>query len=267
MRFGASTYFVKELSVTGALALIARLGYDTAEIWMEHALAAGQRAATIARQAGALGIGLTVHAASYDLNPLSINRGIRHESFRQIEAACRFASAVGAPFVTVHPGRLSTARQGRENGWQRLEELAARLDDWAGRYGVGLGIENMENEKGEIFCLPEDVAALFKTPYRCLRLTLDLAHARTFMDPVAYLGQIRTEWIGHVHLSGNSAAATHLPLGEGRMEIRPLLAALGRVYAGIVSLEGYRPGEGESLLRRNRDFLRTTLGTTSDFSQ
>jgi sugar phosphate isomerase/epimerase len=256
MRFGASTYFLKERSVTGALDVIARLGYASAEIWMEHVRMAAQRPATIARHARALGIGLTVHAASYDLNILSVNPGIRRESMRQVRAALRLAAAVDAQMVTVHPGALSSAREARGAAWRSLEETAAILDEWAGEDGLCVGLENMEKGNREIFCLPADVARLFAHPRGRLRLTLDLAHTRTIMDPFSYLREIRPEWIGHVHLSDNDPSATHLPLGHGRLPIAEILAALGRIYDGIVSLEGYNPGEGENLLAANMDYLR-----------
>lgn len=256
MRFGASTYFLKERSVTGALEVIARLGYASAEIWMEHYRAAGQGPATIARHARALGVGLTVHAASYDCNILSTNPGIRRESLRQVRAALRLAASVRAATVTVHPGGLSAARQDRDATWRTLEETAAMLDEWAGQYDLCVGLENMEKGNREIFCFPADVAGIFAIPHRHLRLTLDLAHTRTLMDPLVYLSQIRNEWIGHVHLSDNDLSATHLPLGHGRLQIVPILEALGHFYEGIVSLEGYDPGKGENLLDGNIAYLR-----------
>jgi sugar phosphate isomerase/epimerase len=257
MRFGASTNFLKERSLTGALELIARLGYASAEIWMEHYRTSGQRPATIARRARELGIGLTVHAASYDLNILSTNAGIRRESLRQVHAALRLAAEVGATVVTVHPGALSSARAEKNAAWRSLEETAAIIDQWAGESGLCVGIENMEKRSREIFCFPADVARLFAQPRRHLRLTLDLAHTRTLMDPLAYLQQIRAQWIGHVHLSDNGLSATHLPLGQGELPVEALLESLGRVYSGIVSLEGYIPGEGERLLSDNMVYLRT----------
>ena len=256
MIFGASTYFLKERSVTAALEAIARLGYASAEIWMEHVRTAAQRPAAIARRARALDLGLTIHAASYDLNILSINPGIRRESLRQVRAALRLAAAVGARTVTVHPGKLSTERADRESAWQRLEQTAAQLDDWAAETGVWVGLENMEKGSREIFCLPRDAARLFARPRRRLGLTLDLAHTRTCGDPFQYLSEIRPEWIGHIHLSDSSDAATHLPLGCGVLPIAAMLAALSGSYSGVVSLEGYRPGEGERLLAANMAYLQ-----------
>jgi len=72
----------------------------------------------------------------------------------------------------------------------------------------------MEKRNREIFVSPEDVARLFAYPWHSIRLTLDLAHTATLMNPLSYLKEINTDWIGHVHLSDNSPSTTHLPLGE-----------------------------------------------------
>ena len=256
MIFGASTYFLKEKSLTEALDVIASLGYGSAEIWMEHYMSAGQRPATIARHARALGLNLTVHAASYDVNCISTNPGIRRESRRQVRTSIQLAAALGASVVVVHPGELSSARADRSEAWQNLDEMASMLDDWADEAGLCVGIENMEKKANQILLLPEDLTRLFSRPRRHVRLTLDLAHTQTLMDPVSFLKQIRPDWICHVHLSDNAPSATHLPLGRGDLAVPKVLKALGRVYNGIVSLEGYTPGEGERLLSENMTYLR-----------
>jgi len=256
MRFGASSYFLKDRCVTEALDFIARLGYDSAEIWMEHYWSGGQRPATIARHARTLGLDLTIHAASYDLNITSTNISIRRESRRQIRSSLQLAAAVGARIVVVHPGALSSSKGDRSATWQSLEETMALLDEWAKEDGVEVGLENMEKRAKEIFVAPDDVTRLFSHPWKHIRLTLDLAHTVTVMDPLSFLNQMRAEWICHVHFSDNTPSTTHLPLGEGQLPVVEILKALSRIYGGIVSLEGYNPGEGEKLLTHNMAYLR-----------
>jgi sugar phosphate isomerase/epimerase len=76
------------------------------------------------------------------------------------------------------------------------------------------------------------------------------------MDPLSYLNQMRAEWICHVHFSDHTPSTTHLPLGQGQLQVVEILKALSRIYRGIVSLEGYNPGEGEELLTHNMEYLR-----------
>jgi sugar phosphate isomerase/epimerase len=166
------------------------------------------------------------------------------------------AAAVGAIVVVVHPGALSSSKGDRSVAWQSLEETVALLDEWAKEEGVKVGLENMEKRAKEIFVFPEDVARLFSHSWKNVRLTLDLAHTATVMDPVSYLNQMRTEWVCHVHFSDNTPSTTHLPLGQGQLRVVEILESLSHIYDGIVSLEGYSPGEGEKLLIHNMEYLR-----------
>jgi len=111
MKFGASTVFLKEKPVTEALEAIARLGYASAELWMDHYRSAAQRPATIARHCRTLGLELTLHAASYDLNIISTNPGIRRESRRQIRSCFRLAAALETRLVVVHPAPCPRPRE------------------------------------------------------------------------------------------------------------------------------------------------------------
>ena len=103
---------------------------------------------------------------------------------------------------------------------------------------------------------PYNLARIFSRPWRKVRLTLDLAHMQTHMDPLAFLSQVRPDWICHVHLSDNHPSKTHLPLGKGQLPVLELLEHLAPFYRGIVSLEGIKPGEGEMLLAQNMAYLR-----------
>lgn len=255
MRFGASTYFFLELSVTEALDKIARLGLSSAEIWMEHYRAAGQRPAAIVRRARAVGLQLTLHAASYDLNIISANSGIRRESMQQIRSSLAVGAELGVTVVVVHPGSLSSSKGDVAAAWQSLTEVLALLDEWAEEFGLKVGLENMEKGRRKIFVTPQDIECLLAHPWRNIRLTLDLAHMQTLMDAMTYLKQVKPEWICHVHLSDNNPGTTHLPLGHGQLPVAELLTELATHYSGIVSLEGYQPGEGEALLAHNVTYL------------
>jgi sugar phosphate isomerase/epimerase len=263
MQFGASTYFLQERSVTEALDVIARLGYATAEIWMEHYWSSGERPRTIGRRARALGLGLTVHAASHDVNILSSNPGICRVSKQQIRSSMKLAREIGATVVVVHPGMLSASRGDSTAAWEKLLETTSMLDDWAQEEDLMVGLENMEKRRKEIFALPQDLGRLFNHSWQKVRLTLDLAHMQTHMDALTYLRQIQPQWICHIHLSDNDPTTTHLPLGHGQLPISDLLNDLRTHYDGIISLEGYVPGEGERILTENMAYLRR-LGFTGD---
>lgn len=253
---GAATMFLRELPVSRALEHIADAGYAAAEVWIEHLLDSGEQPGALARQARGLGLALTVHAASYDLNPISRNAGIARESRRQIEQSLAVTAELEAQVVVVHPGRRSSSREPDREVWGRLLDWVAELDATATRLGVRVGLELMENRPREIFMLPADAARLMETSWQQIGLTVDVAHLKTHGDPARLLRQLNPAWIAHVHLSDNTPTQTHVPLGRGELDLRAALAAVREVYQGIVSLEGYVPGQGDAVLAQNMACLR-----------
>ena len=256
LRVGAATMFLRELPVSRALEHIADAGYAAAEVWIEHLLDSGERPGALARQAGTLGLALTVHAASYDINPISRNIGIARESRRQIEQSLAATVELEAQVVVVHPGRRSSSRQPSEETWRRLLDWIADLDTTAARLGVRVGLELMENRPREIFMLPSDAARLMETSWQQIGLTVDVAHLNTHGDPVELLNQLEPTWIWHVHLSDQTPTQAHVPLGRGEMDLPRVLTAIRRIYSGIVSVEGYVPDQGRAVLAHNIACLR-----------
>ena len=71
-----------------------------------------------------------------------------------------------------------------------------------------------------------------------------------------FFSRIQSEWIFHAHLSDFSPASTHVPLGQGSLDIDGALQALRTHYQGVVIVEGYVPGAGLQTIEANRDYLR-----------
>jgi sugar phosphate isomerase/epimerase len=256
MKIGIATTVLREHSVTYALDQIARAGYHSAEVWLWHLERTGEDPRVLARQAKSLGLALTLHAPSADLNPTSTNLPIARESRRQIAASLEVAAQLQARAVAVHPGRKTVSRSDPELVWGQLMDWLGNLDDQAARLGLRIGLELMEKLPLEVFMLPEDAARLMSASWRSLGLTVDLAHLNTHGDPPRLLADLAPPWITHVHLSDNAPTRVHLPLGAGTMDLGAALAAIARVYDGIVSIEGSTPGQGVSLLAENMACLR-----------
>jgi len=256
MQFGCSTMFLRERTVAVALDAIAGAGFAAAEIWVEHLVSSGERAPAIRRQAQQLGLVITLHAPSYDVNVSSINPGIRKESIRQMQRSLKLAAALGATVVVMHPGSLSHGRDSLERVWTPFVDTVAQLDEQAAALGVRLGVEGMERRKGEYLVEPADLARLFATPRQATGMTIDLAHAATVMPPLDYIASVSRLPIVHAHCSDHSNERTHLPLGHGTLDVPALIRALGRRYDGIVSLEGYVPGKGDEVIAGNARYLQ-----------
>lgn len=256
MRFGLSTRILWERSVVEALEIIARCGYTAAEVWTEHLWRTGEKAKRVGKRGQELGLELSLHAPFYDLNITSINPGIRELSLRQALQSLELAGRLGARVVVLHPGRMSSGKDRREEFWPRLEEAMAAIEEKAAEQGVSVGVENMEQRRLEFFVRPADLRRLFSLNWSRVGLTLDLAHAATVSSPGRYIAEIEGGWIVHTHLSDSRAGRVHLPLGKGDLDVKAILAALQQKYHGLVIIEGYVPGRGEEVAAHDIEFLR-----------
>ena len=100
------------------LELAKEAGYDGAEIQIYDAPGGEAWEKLVRNEAERLGLLISVHAPSGDINLSSSNSGIRRESLSQVLDTIRSAAAVGAMSVTVHPGRLSSMRE--TSAWTKV---------------------------------------------------------------------------------------------------------------------------------------------------
>lgn len=255
MRFGTGTWSYNSLTVEKAIEQIAAAGFSVAEVWMEHLIATKEDTRVIRAAARRLGLELTLHATSYDMNPISENRGIATESIRQAHLALELARDLGTSVLVMHPGRASSTKSEVTVYRHRQYELLERLDKQAGDYGLAIALEVMEKRPKEILIYPQEVADLMSQGYENIRLTIDIAHASTLMDPVAYIDSIKRQWIAHIHISDGSTEHTHLPLGEGNLPLERVLSSLSEFYEQAVIIEGYDPGRADEITRANYHYL------------
>lgn len=256
MKIGSATMFFQELPVCNALEKIAHCGFQAAEVWMHHLTQTGENPRTVARKGQDLGLALSVHAAAYDVNITSTTPGIREESLRQIQQSIQAASELGAKVAVVHPGRLSASRGSVETCWQLMTAALEQINEWAAAAGVSVGLESMEKRPKEVFITPADMQQLLRPEWNAVGFTLDLAHAYTFMDPVAYIDAFDAQRMLHVHFSDSGDHAVHAPLGTGKLNIHAALTALSQKFNGLAIIEGYVPGRGEETVAGNAAYLK-----------
>jgi len=256
MIFGTGTWFYNDIAVAEALKKIKNAGLDAAEVWMEHLLRSDDDTADVKAAAGEMNLTLSLHAASYDLNMTSFNKGIRDESRKQTIDSIITGARIGAKTVVIHPGRISSSKGAKEEYTGELYKFLREIDSIADSEGVVIGLEVMEKRPREILVTPEDVINLMRQSWKNLKLTIDIAHARTVMDPSEFLNSLNHEWITHIHLSDSSASRPHLPLGKGDSEINKALKTLSEFYRGVIIIEGYLPGRGDEVIADNVSYLR-----------
>jgi sugar phosphate isomerase/epimerase len=188
-------------------------------------------AAAIAASFRGQGVEVYMHSPTIDLNPASLNRGIREETGRQLRESVDMAVAIGARFVTTHPGLVHKEMVRavcREFTLQVLGEAA----DYARSAGVTLSIENMPYRPTYYCSSPEELRD-FQRRCRC-GVTVDVGHAILCPEPYAFL---ELDGISYLHVNDNHGHKDqHLCPGDGILD----LSRLDGQERVIIELDDYR---------------------------
>jgi sugar phosphate isomerase/epimerase len=224
---------------------ITRDGFNAVEIlcegpnWPRHA-----PKEAIADSFRGRGLEVYMHSPTIDLNPASLNRGIREETQRQLCESADMAAAIGARYVTTHPGFVHKDMVRaicREYALQVLGEAA----DYARSRGVTLSIENMPYRPTYYCQSPEELQA-FRQHCRC-GITIDVGHAILCPEPYAFL---ELDGILYLHVNDNHGNKDqHLCPGDGILD----LGRLNGQERMIIELDDY-----QKVLRGRQAILNAT---------
>ncbi len=226
------------------------LGYDGVELWAYQLLRDEADPAAVAARARALGLTVTMHALSWDLNPTSRLPGVARASQDALTQSVELAAAVGAHLLVIHPGHTSAPHDDSAPYWPALITSVQQIADQAASCGLQVGVEHMEAREIEYLITPDDANRLVREVDRPnVGTVLDIAHIPWGEDETRFLQ--RLERVVHVHLSDADETRLHLPLGQGRRDLVPILCALAP-YHGSVALEGFSISAGRDLARWNK---------------
>ncbi|NJK46126.1 MAG: sugar phosphate isomerase/epimerase [Pleurocapsa sp. SU_196_0] len=171
-----------------ALEGFARAGFMAAEVWAQHLWENDTKPEVVAARAAELGMRLSLHAPSYDLNPLSSNPEVRAISRRQVLESLETAMRVGARIVVVHPGHISSSTDNVEDYWAGLAEYAAQLNARASELGLTVALEAMEKKRLQFVTnIPalQRLGAILEGLEHTV-IAVDIAHAGTMGDPMEF---------------------------------------------------------------------------------
>jgi len=226
------------------------LGYDGVELWDYHLTEAGTDPAAVGGRAGELGLALTLHALSWDLNMTSHLDAIRTASLGALHHSVALAAQLGAQTVVMHPGHVTMPYDDAEAYWPLLIAGIRELASHAAEHDLRLAVEHMEPRQGEYVVSPDDANRLLREVDRDnVGTALDVAHIPWGTDEAAFIAGLAR--IVHVHLSDADESRLHLPLGQGARDLVRVLGAL-RDYDGAIACEGHSMGPGPDLARWNK---------------
>lgn len=173
-----------------------------------------------------------LHSPTIDLNPASLNQGIREETRLQLIETVDLAVKIGAQTITTHPGIIRRKdAQVRKFALEHAIETLTLCTDYAKDRGINFSVENMPNRFSYICnSAPEHQ----KVVNECgCGATVDMGHANTSRNPEDFL-KIKNTY--YYHLSDNDGVKDqHLPLGEGNLDLK----LLNNIDKGIIELNKY----------------------------
>ncbi len=187
---------------------------------------------------------LTLHAPTVDLNPASVNVGIREETARQLQETLDLAVALNAATITTHPGYVKRINN-RLTARARASALTT-LQAWAescSTVGVIPSIENMPNNP-RYFCTTVSEHECFVD--RChSRATIDVGHAHTNGAVVDFMHADLP--VSYYHISDNHGVRDeHLTVGEGTIDWA-LLKGVNRIVIEVNDYEAVKISRDELL--------------------
>ncbi len=187
-------------------------------------------------------IDVFMHAPTIDLNPASLNPGIRKETLKQLEETIDFASCIGAKAITTHPGLIHRLEERIRNlGMVYSIETLQRANNYAEEIGIMFSVENMPNN--HVYLCNSSKEYEFFIEECGSYATVDTGHANTSDDPESFF---KLKKIAYYHLNDNDGKKDqHLALGEGNFDLN----LLNKVDKGIIELNNY-----ENILK-SRDIL------------
>ena len=252
MKISASSTLLFAYQLEEVLNITKRLGYDGVEIWHFHLIKTGEvaKCAKLRELAHQLGLSLSFHALSWDLNFTSKLEEVRETSLRMLEDSIDLAAELNANPVVIHPGRITIPGDSAEEYWPFLIEGVKRLTSYAQSKNINVALEVMEHIKKEFYIKPEDANRILEeVPAENLGITFDAAHVPLDIDVLDYI--TRMVIVMHVHLSDLTPEKRHIALNTGDRDFTELVKYISNHLQTDIAIEGMEYQRSEGLAQHN----------------
>jgi len=179
-------------------------------------------------------IEVMLHSPTIDLNPASMNKGIRKETEKQTKEALDLADKIGAIAITTHPGLVHRREERIRNlAIEFAIDTLGNCQKYAEELGMIFSVENMPNKSNFLANSPQEHSLIVESIGSSA--TIDWGHANTYENPNEFLNIPN---ISYFHLNDNMGKKdSHLPLGEGSANFSS--SFLNTVKRGIIELNDY----------------------------
>ena len=219
VRVGAQTYSFRDRSMDGAIAGLKETGIHVVEMWQGHIeppQGKGTSAADLRKWRTTVSLDVFKEARrKFDAAGIEIyayNYSFREDfSDAEIARGFEFAKALGVKYLTAS-ANISTAK---------------RIDPFARKAKIKVGMHNHSNIKENEFARPEDFTAAMSGMSEYIAINLDIGHfwAAGF-DPVFFLKE-NYKRIVTLHIKDRKKnQGPNMPFGEGDTPIKEVLQTL-----------------------------------------
>ncbi len=213
---GVQSYSFRTMPLDDAIKAMQEIGLGECELWQGHLepRGAGREGLREWRTTVSLDEFRTVAKKFRDagIDLYALNYSFREDfTDAEIERGFQMAKALGAKCITAS-SNVTTAK---------------RVDPFAQKHKVRVGMHNHSNIKANEFATPENFAEAMKGQSKYIAINLDIGHfTAAGFDPVKFLGENHAN-ILTLHIKDRKKnQGANLPFGEGDTPIKEVLALL-----------------------------------------
>lgn len=214
------------------------------------------------------GLGVSVHASFWDLNPASHHRELWELSLNQTKQSIDACRLLGGEVTVVHFGKCPLPEVGGflMGAKKRYREFLSQCLPYALERGITIGLENAGRDPSSY---PPTISELKQLVLEMegLKITLDIGHAHLVerrlgkkATGAAIAENIRSlrKHIVHLHVHDNRGRLDdHLPPGDGEINFKTVVEAVREIkYNGLVIAELWNPKCPQETGKRGMERLK-----------
>ena len=231
-------------------------GLQGIEMWAQQFIYGGFDEDEFRELMESTGIKACMHSQSWDLNPASMNEGIRSQSVKEIIKSVELAKRLGINEVTVHPGHRTVNCEAAPYE-DYLRRSFSEILGAAENAGVRVSLEIMEKIPKEFVTDMQAMRRVCGPMFDKFLYTLDIAHCDSDEEALRTLDADRGH-ISKIHISNRRGNKFHTPLSEGDHNMRDLIPKLAG-YGLPMVIEGFDESKDFSTVKDNIGFIRNIL--------
>lgn len=178
------------------------------------------------------GIFYTIHADE-QMNPFDFNAAVSECYFKNMAECIDFALALNIPVINIHllkgvyvtlPGKVILLTDVyKEEYISRVKAFIRMCEDKIGNAPLKIAIENVDSNA---FTESQLVALEYFMASPVFALTLDVGHDDCLDGKDRHVFEKYPQKLVHMHLHDSDGKHAHLPLGEGKVNIKEKMAML-----------------------------------------